>query len=105
MPTPCQRLRRLRNYRIGLASRRPSQALDSPPRKALKNAITLFESDSQDEDRNKPLLRQPLAKLRDIDQPTGVLAFAEFALALERGDLEADDAALDRDHLRRGAHG
>src|SRR5258706_5451439 len=47
---------------------------------------------------------QPLVETCDIDEPARVAAFADLPLALERLDREADDAALDRDHLCRGAH-
>src|SRR5437879_13204867 len=47
---------------------------------------------------------QPLVELRDVDQPAGVVAFAELARALERVNLEADDAAFHHDDLGRGPH-
>ena len=47
---------------------------------------------------------QPLVEHLDIDEPARVAAFAEFSRALEGLDLEADDAALDRENLRGGPH-
>src|SRR6478752_6506592 len=38
---------------------------------------------------------EPLVEQLDIDEPARVAALAELARALERLDLEADDAALD----------
>ncbi|MGY4301800.1 hypothetical protein ACVWXN_009895 [Bradyrhizobium sp. i1.4.4] len=51
-----------------------------------------------------PLRPQPLVEHLDIHKPARMAALAEPARALERLDLEADDAALDRDHLRGGPH-
>ena len=48
---------------------------------------------------------EPLVETLDIDEAAGVKALADLAFAVEGGDLEAEDAALDRDHLRGGAHG
>src|SRR6187551_1603994 len=53
----------------------------------------------------RPWLRpEPLVEHLDIDKPARVAALAELARALERLDLEADDAAFDRDDLRGGPH-
>src|ERR1700742_69235 len=58
---------------------------------------------------SQPLLSrtqsQRRGKIRDIDQSPRVAAFADAAALVERFDLEADHAALDRDHLCGGAHG
>ena len=47
--------------------------------------------------------RQPPVELLDIDERAGMAALADPARLVERLDLEADDAALDRDDLCRGA--
>ncbi len=54
----------------------------------------------------KPALlpAQPRVKARDFDQAAGVAAVADAAFLVEGFDFEADHAAFDRDHLRRGAH-
>src|SRR6516165_4233575 len=49
--------------------------------------------------------RQPPVEAFEIDEAAGVTAFADLAVIVEGLDLEADDAALDRDHARRRAHG
>src|SRR5438270_149051 len=53
----------------------------------------------------KRLLRaKPLRKHLDIDKAAGVAAVADFALALEGFDLEADHAALYCYDFSRDAH-
>ena len=54
----------------------------------------------------RQLLRtQSLRKRLGIDEAAGVAAVADFALALEGFDLEADDAPLHRNDISRDAHG
>src|SRR5260370_25729170 len=48
---------------------------------------------------------EALVESIEIDEAAGVAAFADLARAVEGGNLEADDAALHRDHTRCGAHG
>ena len=50
------------------------------------------------------LPRKPLRKRLGIDEPAGVAAVADLALALEGFDLEADHAALHRDDFGRDPH-
>src|SRR5689334_15334030 len=94
----------LRSRAAASRSRRPRcrlrQNLRLPP-----SCETRAMRAPQDEGRSKQLrLRQPLIKLRDIDQRPCMLTLAELALALEGSNIKADHAALDGDHLGRGAH-
>ena len=47
---------------------------------------------------------KPSGETLGIDEAAGVAAVADLALALEGFDLEANDAALDRDDFGRGPH-
>src|ERR1700693_3002757 len=63
---------------------------------------------THDERRTTPVRSRrpkPLHEALEIDEAAGVAAGADLTFAMERRDLEADDAAFHRDHLRRGANG
>ena len=81
--------------------RRGDEAVEGTGEVILRSRLILIRMKSG----TRALLRpEPLVKPLDIDEAAGVAALADLALAFEGLDLEADHAALHRDHLCRGPH-